>query len=272
MTRIGTVAAINRYPVKSMAGENLTTTRLDAHGIVGDRTWALRDAETDKLVSAKRPRLWATLLQCRARVSAGDTVVTMPSGDEYTIDDDALTEALSRHLGRPVTIESVNQPRSWTYESDWPPIDGMTLSGEIDIPAESGPDRGGFVDLEPLHLLTTTAMETLRSAAPELVVDVRRFRPSLLLDTTGLDGFPENAWEGKQLHIGDTVISVSTPTPRCIMTTVAQDDLPRQPEVLQTLARDNRQTTPFGVFACLGAYAAVAGPGTVSVGDAVELS
>jgi uncharacterized protein len=65
MSTVGTVATINRFPVKSMQGEALDEALVDENGIAGDRTWALRDVETDKLVSAKRPRLWRAMLDCR---------------------------------------------------------------------------------------------------------------------------------------------------------------------------------------------------------------
>ena len=81
-------------------------------------------------------------------------------------------------------------------------------------------------------------------------------------------------WAGARLRLGGegaAEIVIGEPTPRCIMTTLAQEDLDRQPVVLQTIARQNRRSNDLGSFACLGAYATVARPGMVRAGDEIEL-
>ena len=104
-------------------------------------------------------------------------------------------------------------------------------------------------------------------------VDIEELLGDLVVVNTG----PENDdWAGATLRIGrgdDAVeVTIGVPTPRCIMTTVGQqDDLPRQPGVLQAIARINRRTDELGSFACLGAYANVARPGTVRAGDEIVL-
>lgn len=270
---LGTVAGINRYPLKSAQGESPDSVELTTDGIAHDRTWALRDSETGKLVSAKRPRLWRGLLDCRATGVGDDVEVTLPSGETFGIADPALVVSLSALFGRDVTIEAATAPMQGTYESDWPEIDGLTMAGEFEFPTSLTGIGSTFVDVDPLHLLTTTSMATLAAAAPDAVVDVARFRPSIVIDSAGppVGSFPENDWEGGRARIGGAVIELGTPAPRCIMTTVAQGELPRQPEILQALAAENRQTNDFGTFACLGSYATVAEPGTIRVGDVVEL-
>jgi uncharacterized protein YcbX len=65
---------------------------------------------------------------------------------------------------------------------------------------------------------------------------------------------------------------VLLPTMRCIMTTLAQGDLPRDNRVLQTLTRHNRIEIPgLGTWSCVGAYAAVTSGGEVRTGDEVSL-
>lgn len=272
VTTIGTVASLHRFPVKSMQGDSPDSVDIDENGIVGDRTWALRDAETDKLVSAKRPRLWRSMLECRATGVGDDVQVTVPAGDTYTVTDPGLRVSLGALFGREVTIEKSTHAKQGVYESDWPEIDGLTLAGEMEFPTNLMGDGTSFVDLDVMHVLTSTSMASIQAAAPDTTIDVRRFRPSMVLDTSGLDGYPENDWEGRTLTIGDVVLTVGVPTPRCVMTTVAQDGLPREPAVLQTVAAENRLTNDLGTFACLGAYASVAAGGTVHVGDAVSLS
>ncbi len=271
MSTIGTVASLHRFPVKSMQGDAPGSVAVDENGIVGDRTWALRDAETGKLVSAKRPQLWRALLDCTASGTGEDVVVTLPDGETYGIHDAGLRVSLSALLGREIEVEASTHAMQGSYESDWPEIEGISLAGPMEFPTNLTGEGTSFVDLGILHLLTSTSMATLAAANGDIAVDQRRFRPSILLDTPGLEGFPENEWAGRTLTIGDVVIAVGDPAPRCIMTTVAQGDLPREPAVLQTIAAANRLTNPLGTFACLGCYASVAAGGTVHVGDPITL-
>jgi uncharacterized protein YcbX len=60
--------------------------------------------------------------------------------------------------------------------------------------------------------------------------------------------------------------------PRCVMTTVAQGELPGDPRILRTLAEQNkREIEGHGVYACIGVLANVSAPGTLAVGDPVAL-
>ncbi len=284
MPTIGTLASIHRYPVKSMQGDEPAAAHLGPEGLEGDRAWALRDVETGKVVSAKRPRPWASALECRATQPEGggpdDVVVTLPDGSEHGVHDPTLRPALEALFGRTLAVDGFSPDDPGTYDSEWPEIEGLTLAGDIEFPNAMAGGAGGYVDVGVLHVLSTSAMRALAAADPDLEVDVRRFRPTLLLDTPDLDGIPDDDWEGRTLRIGDEVVlALGGPAPRCIMTTLAQPALTapdrpalsRQPAVLRTIAAINRIENPFGTFACLGAYAEVARPGTVRVGDELVL-
>ncbi len=271
MTALGTVATINRFPVKSMQGEEVPAAVVDENGIAGDRTWALRDVETDRLVSAKRPRLWRAMFDCRATGVGDDVVVELPSGDRYAITDEGLPAALGELFGREVTVEASTHARQGLYASDWPEVEGVDLAGEIDLPTNLTGEGTSFVDVGVLHVLTTAALAALGAVGPDTSTQPERFRPSLLLDTPDLEGFVEDGWAGRRLRLGEVEIEVGDPTPRCVMTTLAQPGLPEEKGVLTSLAAAHRVATPLGTFACLGAYASVVTPGTVRVGDPVEL-
>ena len=136
-----------------------------------------------------------------------------------------------------------------------------------EIPAPTGT----FLDLAPLHLVTTTTLDHCAQARPDLNWDVRRFRPNLLFDTgTGTDAvvepFVENGWVDVELMIGpDVVIRVISATVRCAMPLRAQPGLHREPELFRAMTQLNESIPNH-----LGAYAEVISPGTVRVGDAVS--
>ncbi len=269
--QVGTVAEIWRYPVKSMAGERLDASALDTGGIDGDRRWALRDTETGKIVSAKRPARWGHLLDFSVVLSGGSAEVTTPHGERIRLDDPSAASLLSDAVGRPVEVVS-EAPVDEVYASEWPEIEGLVLSGEMDFPVAMETDSPSFVDLATLHLLTTASMRTLDGWVGDAVADVRRFRPSLVIAADG-DGMVEEGWRGGTLTIGDVEIVVGDPSPRCVMTTVAQGDLDRRPDVLEKIAEHNRHDVGgFGDFACLGVYAEVRTPGTISEGDEVHFT
>jgi uncharacterized protein YcbX len=91
---------------------------------------------------------------------------------------------------------------------------------------------------------------------------------------TGALGFVENEWTARALEIGGSArLSVSLLDPRCVMTTLAQDDLPQDTDVLRALVQHNRlQLGDLGKFPCAGVYATVAVQGLVKAGDLVVLN
>lgn len=285
MASSATVAEISRCPVKSMLGEQLTAAELTETGIAGDRAWALVDAETGKVASAKHPRLWAGLLALRAAYTdESRRQVRIESGDGRVCssDDADVDAALSAVVGRDVRLESAPGSGA-TYEELWPAIDGMAPASFVDD-TRSGTSRDGedisalpvgmlapgtYQDVAPVTLMTTASLRAAAALYPAGSWDARRFRSSLLLDHPG-DDFAEQDWVGRTLRIGMAVLTVFAPTPRCVMVTLAQQDLPRDVGLLRTLAEHNRlDVTGLGQFACLGVYATVSRPGEVRVGDAV---
>ena len=132
---------------------------------------------------------------------------------------------------------------------------------------------GSFFDLFPVSVLTTSTLEQLSELQPQSRFDQRRFRMNVIVGTKEA-GFVENDWIGHELAIGDAVrLNVALPDPRCVMTTLAQDELPKDTDVLRTLTRHNRvQVGAAGQFPCAGVYAVVEAPGTMRTGDRVALT
>ena len=137
-------------------------------------------------------------------------------------------------------------------------------------PSQSRPD-GLFFDLFPLSVLTLSTLEQLSELEPESRFDGRRFRMNVIVGTPQR-GFVENQWLGRKLAIGDQVrIDVTLPDPRCVMPSLAQEELPRDPGVLKALAKHNRIAVAGSLYPCAGIYAVVEGAGTIRVNDRVRL-
>ena len=285
--RLGTVAGIWRYPVKSMRGERLERCALGGRGIPGDRGWALRDEAAAEIRGAKK---LPQLLLCSARYleePAEDRIppaeITLPDGRRTRSDAPDAAARLSELLGRQVTLWPVRPPEDLDHyrrgAPDHPDLDAELRSVFGRLADEPLPDLstipqelfqftsipGGYFDVLPLHLLSTATLRELGRLNPSSRFDVRRFRPNLLIESDDRQsGFVELDWCGRTLAIGGACVKVEMPVVRCVMTTLPQDDLPKDPRVLRTVVRDANQSA--------GVYGAVASPGRVAVGDRVELA
>jgi hypothetical protein len=291
------VGAINRYPVKSMLGERLEQAVVGAGGLLGDRGYAVVDVADGKVGSAKNPGKWRGLLAFRAEYLADPepdqppppALISLPNGGQIRTDAPDIDAVLSKLLDRPVRLDvSVPTPTApLVLDEVWPDIDGLapeefvesTRVGSTEvgeaisaIPMAMFAPPGSFFDLTTLHLLTTATLAHLQELEPAATFDVRRYRPNVLVETDD-SGFVENDWVGGRVGLGSGLVaSVVMPTMRCVMTTLAQEDLPQDRATLKTVARHNRLDIPgFGTWACAGVYATVESPGEISVGDPVTV-
>ena len=280
---VGSVVSLWRYPVKSMLGEELNATEVTDRGLLGDRAYALLDNSDGKVASAKNPRKWPQLFDFRAafvdppraRAQLPPVRITTPDGTTLSTQQSDLNRLLSEIVNREVTLEAAERgqpagvkstfPGPWTPKAEeyWPDMEGLDYRDtvtEFDLPERT------FFDSAVVHVLTTASLERLRELYPLGRFEVRRFRPNVVLQTSdGVKDFIENTWTGHVLALGDEVrLSVTGPCPRCVMTTLAQSDLPKDPGILRTAAQHNQTN--------VGVYAAVVHGGTVRRGDVVRLA
>ena len=229
---VGRVAAVSRYPVKSMAPDAVPSAEVSWHGVAGDRRWAfVRQGAEQTGFPWLTIRERADMVGYRPRFddperpNTSPVVVTAPDGAEFDVTDPALAAQLGD-------------------------VRALKL------------DRGTF-DTLPLSLITRHSVRSLGILA-DRPLDVERFRPNLLVDAHGDDAFPEEDWIGVTLRIGDALVRVDGRDQRCVVVNVDPTTAARDPIVFHTIARRRK--------ARLGVYATTARPGRVAVGDPVVVA
>ncbi len=284
-TCVGSVVSLWRYPVKSMQGEEVNEAAIAERGLLGDRAYALLDRATGHIASAKHPRKWATLLACRAAfveppqpcAPLPPVSVTLPDGAAISSADPEVDQVLSRVLGRDVTLLATAPARP-TREANRSPLDASDQEIILEESMALAAPPGTFFDYAPVHILATTTLAGLRDRYPHGRFEVRRFRPNIVVAPLEDEpDFVENGWPGHRLAMADGVqLHVLDPCPRCVVTTLAQGDLPHDPGVLRTIAQHNAAASvtlaPRVILpAVAGVYASVLRTGTLHRGDAVWL-
>lgn len=225
------VAALWRYPVKSLGGEALDEARIGPHGIEGDRAFGIVDLERGYVLTARRePRL----LFARATWHDGEVAVVGPDGQH--LDSDG---ALSTWLQRPVRLARAGT-EGGTYENP------MDAERETDWVTWQGPGHAWHDSRRTRVSLVST--DTLGDWDPA------RFRANVLLEGAG-----EDALVGERIRLGTAVLDVRKQVDRCVMVTRAQPGLAVDREVLRTIHRERDGYLAVGAL--------VAEPGTVAIGD-----
>lgn len=275
--------SIWRYPVKSMIGEQLSTVPIVEAGMVGDRGWAVRDEIRGGIRGAKKI---GGLMRIAARYddfAGGSVTLTLPDGAMVNSSDPEVNRVVSDALDHEVTLwplqpaDDLDHYRRGASDSDDIMVELRDLFGRTEdeplpdlsvfppevIEFESPP--GTYLDAFPISVMTTSAMRSLTEALPDSEIDIRRFRPNLLVETGDDPGHPELGWGGRALSVGEVELELLTGIPRCVMVTrEINEDLGVDRSVLRHIVADLDQV--------LGVYARVTIPGSVGVGDPVTLA
>jgi uncharacterized protein YcbX len=280
------IAELWRYPVKSMGGTPVDAVTVDDRGVHADRLWAVRDLDLGAVTTGRRLPM---LLGCTARFAeepradAGpgrvtEVVVTFPDGEELRSDDPAIHARLSALTKKHVQLVPL-PPREDRAAYRGVFANQADLRRQFDIPeGDPLPDLsmfpvrrlaelaryatpvGTFADAYPLHVLTRASLDLMAREAPQATFDVRRFRPSIVVDTGEAPGLVEFGWCGGTLTSADGVaFAPEIPTIRCSMPTRTQPGLAAEPDVIRTVSKHADR--------CLGVYADVVSGGRLAVGD-----
>lgn len=259
------VGSLHRYPVKSMLGEAVTTLTVGYGGAEGDRRLALIDAETGRVASAKQARLWRRLLTCTARIDGGQVRVRLPDGIEIRPGQHDFDDALSELVARPVRLATSRPVGASLERADPEQVLDRGLDAVVDAPLlELGEATPGdsFVDLAPLHVITTATLERIGSEA-------QRYRPNIVVVTPpGYPAYAENDWTGGTFTVGSAQLKGMGATPRCVIPTLEHGELGRAVHALRTPATENLvDSFGLGRLPCAGAYFDVITEGTISLDD-----
>ncbi len=280
------ISQLWRYPVKSMVGTAVDSVEFDSLGIVADRTWAARDLERGGIRGAKKI---GGLMRLAARdLPDGQVEITLPDGSTVRTTDADVHERVSAAIEHPVRLERLHPAEDLDHfrrgapdsddivaemrgifgREDDEPFPDFSIFPPIISEFESPP--GTYYDAFPLMVMTDAALRALAAALPESNIDIRRFRPSIMIDTGdhGADaatpGHPEFDWTGRRATIGTATMEFGAPCPRCVMVTREIDAaISADRAVLRHIVRDLDQN--------VGVYATIVTPGHAAVGDLLTL-
>jgi uncharacterized protein len=239
LIEIGQVEAIFRYPVKSMAGERLETANLGWYGLDGDRRLAFRRVDDRSgmpwLTASKLPDLLLFAPHRCKDDAQGDlpTAIRTPDGKALPIFSEELAAEIGRRYGAPVQM--------------------MQL-------------RHGIFDEATISVIAShTVCEIGRLALRSL--DVRRFRPNIVVRSLRFVPFQEDEWLGGVLSFGDRddtpEITVTMRDERCSMVNLDPDSARPAPEVMKAVVRVNQNNA--------GIYGTVTRIGRLAVGQTIFL-
>ncbi len=228
---VGRVVGLWRYPVKSMGAEMLTEADVSWHGLSGDRRWAF---VRDNVAQNGFP--WLTLREC------GEMGQYLPS--------------FAKPLNPDTSPTVVQTPTGAVFDVTDPALAFELYSKGARIIRQS---RGVF-DTFPLSLITTQTISQLGETVGDRL-DVRRFRPNILVEAADDTAFPEDDWVGRILRFGSVRMRVDKRDGRCVVITIDPVTAKRSPAILRAVA-DERQ-------GCLGVYGTTVEPGRVAVNDKV---
>lgn len=263
-----TIQSLWEFPVKSLAGNAVSSLHLHPLGATNDRRWMLVD-DTGRFISQREhPRL----CRIRAQVAGNDLVLThLDNGQQLAIPDARAEHgALLSVTVWDDTFTARLVPGA--AASDLSDLMGMAcrlvyMAADSHRPLDPeyalANERVSFADGFP-YLITNQASLDALSEHYGAEVAMLRFRPNIVV--AGAAAFAEDNW--KTLHIGKSTFRLPKTCSRCIMVTVNPQTAEQQPAVLQRLAdlRTVNCKIQFGMNACwLGD-----GPGTIAVGDTVR--
>lgn len=232
---VGRVAALFQHPVKSMAATARDTVTLDWHGVVGDRRFAFRRCGVQLsfpwLSAGRMPELlrYRPIVVDDVGTADEPTHVMTPSGACLELWSDSLRIELSEAFGAPVEL--------------------MHL-------------KAGMFDEASISMISKATIESVGRETGR-VLDLRRFRPNIVIEPVLDIAFGEDDWVGRSIEFGaeGPSVSVTLRDVRCSMLGLDPDTAESDASILKAVVRINDTTA--------GVYGTVTRTGSIGVGDDV---
>lgn len=237
---IGTLSQLWRYPVSSMGGEALSAVDCLSTGLERDRLFAVFERSGLETANPARKR-WQGVTLAHARAWHDSVQISLDGERWHAPQATAVVEGLAS------LCETL--------------VDVLPYGTEVD-----GRTADHRYQLAPLHLVSEQSLRMLEQLLPGSNVDVRRFRPNLVVDLAGpsSDSPPEYQLIGRTFRIGGVLLRGTRKTARCSFTTLAQAGLPEDREVLRKLI------SHFGKD--FGIYCEVVEPGKLEQGMPIHVT
>jgi hypothetical protein len=249
------VVRLNVTPVKSTALHHPDRIRIERWGAVGNREFFFVD-EDDRLFGGSK---LGPLVRIKADhdVAADALRLRFPDGAE--VEGPAASDGTALEInfwGRPVTAHVVGGP--------WTELLSRYAGRSLRLARVERAGDGN--DVRPITLVSLASVEELaRQGAAEEPLDPARFRMTLEVD--GLGPHEEDSWSARRVRVGEAVLIVGDPVPRCVVTTqdpsTGERDFPTLSVIKRYRGALEDGDLPFGV------YASVEAPGEVALGDPV---
>lgn len=238
------VRAAGFAPVKGTRHLSLPVVELDERGPVGDRAWCLVDVGARRVLrTVQHP----TLVGVVARVSAGVLSMTLPSGESVAAEPVPSSEVLDcDYWGRTVPLALASGPHA--------ELCSRHLGKDVRLAAAP---RGGVVFGSPVTVVGTASLRDLSTRVGRLV-EAARFRATLVVETD--EPYVEDTWLGVEVAVGEAVVRVGGPIPRCAVIDHHPETGEKDARLLRTLVT-SRPTNKAGE-PMFGVYADVVRPGT----------
>ncbi len=229
------LSEINIYPIKSLAGISLDSSKIERRGLEFDRRWLLVDEKNKFLTQREFPQM-ATIkpeiLSDGLRVSSGEKSLLIPfsTGSTKTTRVKIWSNVCLARLYE----NSVNEWFSDVLETNcklvvMPEETQRKVNYFYRVEAD---DHVSFADGYPFLLIGENSLADLNSRL-EANLPMNRFRPNFVVSDS--EGFAEDSW--KKIKIGETIFHVVKPCARCVITTIEQTTGKKQGvEPLKTLA------------------------------------
>lgn len=253
-----TITRLSTAPVKGLMLQHPRSIELTTQGAAGDRLFYLVD-DTGELQSCTRnPGLYGL----RAAYDHQSRRLEVSRDDEVLLGGiiEAGTAVDTDMWGlRTISADAIADP-VWT-----------TLFSElVGRRVHLLQARGSAYDVHPLTVLGTASVEELARHAGVPEVDSRRFR--MLIEFSGGHPHTEDSWNGKRLEVGDAILRAGGPVKRCAATTRDPDSGAVNLQTLRLItAYRGRQSSELGLGANFGIYGEILKPGTISIGDRLEV-